>query len=188
MANFSAVFDACVLYPFLLRDLLLQLALTDLFRAKWTDRIHDEWIGSLLEKRPELAEQLERTRSLMNCSVRDCLVTGYEQIEQSLELPDAKDRHVLAAAIVGHAQVIVTFNLKDFPDEKLKPFGIEAQHPDEFITNLMDLSPQMVCASAKKCRARLKKPMFDVEQYLDALAHRQLTNTVSILRESADLL
>jgi predicted nucleic acid-binding protein len=188
MANFSAVYDACVLYPFLLRDLLLQLALTDLFRAKWTDRIHDEWINSLLEKRPELVEQLVRTRRLMNSNVRDCLVTGFEPIEKSLELPDPKDRHVLAAAIAGHAHVIVTFNLKDFPDVNLRPFGVEAQHPDEFITNLIDLSPQTVCSAAKKCRARLNRPVMEAEEYLDALARCQLTNTVAVIRESADLI
>ncbi len=66
MANFTAIYDACVLYPAPLRDLLMHLALTDLFRAKWTDAIHDEWIRSVLENRPDLTrEQLERTRALM---------------------------------------------------------------------------------------------------------------------------
>lgn len=77
MASFTAVYDACTLYPAPLRDLLMHLALTDLFRAKWTDQIHDEWIRSVLRDRPDLAlEQLERTRSLMNAHVRDCLVSG----------------------------------------------------------------------------------------------------------------
>ena len=100
MANFSAVYDACVLYPAPIRDLLLQLALSDLFRAHWTNDIHDEWTRNVLKNRPDLtAEQLQRTRELMDANVRDCLVTGYESLIPSLELPDENDRHVLAAAI-----------------------------------------------------------------------------------------
>jgi len=90
-SNFTAIYDACVLYSAPLRDLLMQLALTDLFRARWTDRIHDEWIGNLLKKRPDLTlEQLTRTKELMNSHVRDCLVTNYEYLIPYLQLPDPK--------------------------------------------------------------------------------------------------
>ena len=153
MATFTALYDACVLYPAPLRDLLMQLALTDLFRARWTDQIHNEWIRNLLANRPELAEQLERTRTLMNSHVRDCLVTGYEPLIEGLALPDPDDRHVLAAAIRTRASVIVTFNLKDFPANVLEPLGVESQHPDEFITHLIDLNPAAVCAAAKRQRS-----------------------------------
>lgn len=75
MGSLIAVYDACVLYPAPLRDLLMHLALSDLFRAKWTNEIHDEWIRSVLKNRPDLQqEQLERTRVLMNSHVWDCLV------------------------------------------------------------------------------------------------------------------
>ncbi len=101
MATLTALYDACVLYPASLRDLLMHLALTDLFRARWTNAIHDEWIQALRETRPDLKpEQLERTRQLMNAHVRDCLVTGFEGLIPALTLPDPGDRHVLAAAIV----------------------------------------------------------------------------------------
>lgn len=133
MATFTALYDACVLYPAPLRDLLMRLALTDLFRARWTDQIHDEWIRNLLANRADLtAEQLERTRTLMNSHVRDCLVTGYEPLIEGLALPDPDDRHVLGAAIRACASVIVTFNLKDFPANVLEPLGVERQHPDAF--------------------------------------------------------
>jgi len=90
----------------------MQLALTDLFRARWTQQIQDEWIESLRKKRPDLKlEQLTRTKELMNRNVRDCLVTDYEYLIPSLELPDPHDRHVLAAVLKGGADVIVTFNL-----------------------------------------------------------------------------
>jgi hypothetical protein len=112
----------------------MNLAITDLFRAKWTDDIHDEWIRNVLKNRPDLTkERLRRTRDLMNSHVRDCLVIGYQDLIPSLTLPDVNDRHVLAAAIVARADVIVTYNLKDFPATILEQYGIEAQHPDEFL-------------------------------------------------------
>jgi hypothetical protein len=100
MASFTVIFDACVLYPAPLRDLLMNIALTDLFRARWTEIIHDEWTGNLLAKRDDLTkEQLDRTVGLMNKAVPDCLVTNFEDLIPSLALPDENDRHVLAAAI-----------------------------------------------------------------------------------------
>jgi hypothetical protein len=102
MSSYTALFDASVLYPATVRDILLQLAVTDLFRAKWTADIHEEWIRSLLRDRPQFKRaDLERTRTLMDTGVRDCLVTGYQPLIPSLSLPDPDDRHVLAAAIVG---------------------------------------------------------------------------------------
>lgn len=98
-SHFTVVYDACVLYPAPLRDLLLRLALTDLFRARWSDMIHDEWTRNLLAQRPDLEAKLERTRTLMNAHVRDCLVTGFDHLIPSIELPDPDDRHVAATAI-----------------------------------------------------------------------------------------
>jgi predicted nucleic acid-binding protein len=187
--HFTALFDACVLYPAPLRDLLLQLATTGLFRARWSDQIHEEWIKAVLTQRKDLKrEQLERTRQLMNAHAYDSLVTGHDGLINGLTLPDAGDRHVLAAAIRGRADVIVTFNLKDFPAASLAPFEIDAQHPDEFIGNLCDLTPQAVCAAAKTCRARLKKPAKTVDEYLARLAAQQLPVTVSFLTENRRLL
>lgn len=151
MTTFTALYDAWVLYPAPLRDLLLRVALTDLFRARWTDRIHDEWIEALLRSRPDLTrEQLERTRRLMNESVRDCLVTDYESLIDGITLPDPNDCHVVAAAIKARADVIVTFNLKDFPGEHLTPYGIESQHPEEFLVHLIDLAPDAVRTAARR--------------------------------------
>jgi hypothetical protein len=189
MATFTAIYDACALYPAPLRDLLMHLALTDLFRARWTDEIHNEWIRSVLKDRPDLTpEQLKRTRSLMDAHVLDCLVTGYEDLIEGLTLPDPDDRHVLAAAIRASASVIVTFNLDDFPGEYLERFGIEPQHPDEFITHLIDLSAAAVCAAAKRHRASLKNPPKTVDEYLGTLANLQLPETVSRLREFGELI
>lgn len=184
MANFTVVYDACVLYPAPLRDFLMELALTDLFRARWTNAIHDEWIRNVLKKRPDLTlEQLSRTKNLMNANVRDCLVTGYEAIIPGLQLPDPDDRHVLAAAIRCNAGVIVTFDLDDFPTEALAPYGIEAQHPDEFILHLLDLNPAMVCRAAETQRSRLKNPPKTPDEYLETLLKQGLPQSVITLRE-----
>lgn len=170
MANFVALFDACVFYPAQLRDLLLRVALSDAFKARWTDRIHDEWIGSLLRDRPDIpAERLTRTRELMNRAVPDCLVTGYEPYIEQLELPDPDDRHVLAAAIRCQAGVIVTLNLRDFPDAVLARYGISAQHPDEFLAHLFDLQPAVVCAAVREMRACLANPPKTARELLDDL-------------------
>lgn len=101
MGTFTVLFDACVLYPAPLRDFLMHLAITDLFRAKWTDEIHDEWIRNLLKNRPDLTqERLQRTRDLMNSNVRDCLVSGYEDLIPSLTLPvRLQPRYVLSSKL-----------------------------------------------------------------------------------------
>jgi hypothetical protein len=126
----------------------MHVAVTDLFRAKWTDAIHEEWITGVLKARPDLTrEQLHRTRDLMNSHVRDCLVAGYESLIPALTLSDPDDRHVLAAAIRAGAYLIVTFNLKDFPAEALALFGIEAQHPHEFLNHQLDRAVNIVCAA-----------------------------------------
>lgn len=99
------LYDACVLYPAPLRDLLMRLALTDLFQARWTDRIHDEWTRNVLGNRPDITpESLARCRQLMDEHVPGCLVTGYEALISTLTLPDPDDRHVLAAAVHGRAR------------------------------------------------------------------------------------
>jgi predicted nucleic acid-binding protein len=137
MAAYTVVYDACVLYPAPLRDLLIQLATAAMFRVKWTDQIHEEWIRNLLNNRSDLSRtQLERTRSKMNAAVRDCLVSGYESLIPVITLPDENDRHVVAAAIFARADAIVTFNLKDFPAPNLAKFNLEAIHPDVSLSKI----------------------------------------------------
>jgi len=189
MAVSAAILDACVLYPAPLRDLLLWLALSGLYRPRWTDTIHDEWMRSVLKERPDLApDRLERTRDLMNQAVPDCLVTGYDGLIAGLTLPDPDDRHVLAAAIHGGAETIVTYNLADFPDSVLAPLGVHAQHPDEFIVHLLDVDAVAVCIAAKKQRQSLRSPPKTVDDYLATLAGLSLPQTVAGLTPYAALL
>lgn len=189
MTTFTALFDANVLYPAPIRDILLQLAATDVFRARWTADIHDEWISALLRNQPHRSrDSLERTRALMDRSARDCLVTGYAGLVPSLTLPDPDDRHVLAAAIVGRCDAIVTQNLKDFPEAVLLPFGIEAQHPDAFLCNQFSLAPGAFCTAIKTVRGRLKSPPFTVAAYLDLLMRQGLVATAAELEPFSELL
>jgi len=178
----AAFYDASVLYPSELRNFLMHLALTGLFRAKWSASVHEEWIRALLRRRPDLSrEKLERTRMLMDKP--DALVTDYEELIEDLRLPDPDDRHVLAAAIRGQADVIVTSNLRDFPADVLEPFGIEAQHPDEFILSLLNLAPGIVTTAARAHRESLTRPPKTIEEYLSALEAQGLTQTASALRQ-----
>jgi predicted nucleic acid-binding protein len=180
LAQFTAFLDACVLYPAPLRDLLMELAVVDLYRAKWSDAVHQEWIAAILQKRTDLTRtQLERTRDLMNMHVRDALVTDFEQLIDILSLPDPDDRHVLAAAIRGRADLIVTTNQKDFPSDVLGRWGIEAQHPDEFLTHQFHLAQPLFLQAVKTVRLRLKDPPKSVEDYLDTLRAQGLLATVN---------
>lgn len=183
MSNFTAFYDANVLYGSALRNFLMHLALTGLFRARWSAGVHEEWMQALLRNRPDLTrEKLERTRMLMDNAAEGALVSGYEDLIEGLHLPDPKDRHVLAAAIRGRADVIVTANVRDFPEEALAPFGVEAQHPDEFIVHLLDLSPGLVLAAAQRHRESLRNPAKTVMEYVEMLERESLTETATVLR------
>jgi hypothetical protein len=141
---------------------------------------------NLLANRTDLTRaQLERTRDLMDACVPDCLVTGYEGLETKLTLPDADDRHVLAAAILCQAGAIVTFNLKDFPAETLAPLGITAQHPDEFIEHAFGINPAAVIAAAHDHRASLADPPKTADELLDGYLKQGLVTTVGLLRPYA---
>ncbi len=182
----TAILDACVLYPAPLRDFLMHLALLDLFRARWTEEIHTEWIRNVLANRPDLrTEQLMRTKELMNAHARDSLVTGYESLIENLTLPDVNDRHVLAAAIHSKANLIVTFNLRDFPAATLQPLGILAIHPDEFILTLFDLDAERVCDAAERQRKTLKNPPKSKSEFYETLTGNGLVRTVNKLRQNS---
>ncbi len=180
---FDATYDACVLHPAGLRDLLVRLATTGMFRAHWSDDILDEMVRSILRRRPDLAAaQLDRTRELMCNAVADCITTGYEELIDGLHLPDLDDRHVLAAAIRSGSQVIVTENVSDFPAELLQTYNIEAQTPDVFVLHLVDLSPTTVFGVLEAQAAALRNPPMTIDQLLDRLAQSGLPRTCAALR------
>ncbi|MCY4369419.1 MAG: PIN domain-containing protein [bacterium] len=164
------VYDANVLHPASLRDLLIRLACTGLYRAKWTDAILDEMTTSVIRANPQLdPARLERTRQLMVRAVPDCLVTGYEPLIEAVELPDQNDRHVVVAAIRSRAQTIVTNNLRDFPDSALNQFDIKAQSPDHFVHHLLKTAHDEVVHTLTRQATALRKPPQSYTQLLDRL-------------------
>ena len=158
-----------------------------MLHARWTDEIHEEWIRNVLKNNPRLArERLERTRSLMDAAIRDCRVTGYSDVIDSLTLPDADDRHVLAAAIRAGASLIVTFNLSDFPPQALAPYGVEARHPDPLFAELLDAAADEFCEAVRLQRQGLKNPPMSIETLLATLEAAGLPLTVAALRQHAE--
>ena len=179
----TALLDANVLYPAGLRDLLLRLADRYLYAPLWTADLHEEWMRSLLADRPDIpAGVLERTRSVMDEHFPDAIVTGYAALAASLDLPDPGDAHVLAAAIKGGADMIVTRNLRHFPSGHLAPHGLTVQHPDAFVADLFGADPETVLNAVRGHRAALRNPPRSPEEHIAALERLGLTRTASLLR------
>lgn len=154
-----AVYDANVLYPSALRDFLIRVAIEDLVCARWTDRILDEVFRNIAINRPELDQaRLRRTRERMCAAVLDGIVSGFEDLEAAITLPDLDDRHVVAAAIKAGASIIVTFNLRDFPEDELARHGMVAMHPDVFALELLARHPAAVLEVVAMQAADLKNP------------------------------
>ena len=180
MASFVAVFDACVLYPASVRDLLLRLALTDLFRARWTERIHDEWISAVLKQRQDLSKaQLERTRELdePGSARLPCHLVREPDRRVKSARPETIDTSSLprSGARLGSSSPTTS---NTFPEGALASYGIEVQHPDEFVSHLFDLDPGAVCAAVRDQRESLKNPRMSVDELLNEFLARELAETV----------
>lgn len=167
----------------------MQLTVVDVFRAKWTADIHREWIDALLRNEPDRDRaRLERTRDLKDSKTRDCLIVGYERKIGELQLPNPDDRHVLAAAVVGGCDRIITSNPRDFPESAVAPHDIQVQHPDEFLSDLLELVPSHFCDSVCKVRSRLKAPPVSLQDYLSTLSRSGLGTTVEKLNQLSEYL
>lgn len=177
------VYDACVLFPAPLRDLLMRVAVAGLVQARWSDLILDEVFRNLAKVRPDLQpDALTRTRGQMNAALPRALVTGFEPLVGSLALPDPDDRHVLAAAIQAGASVVLTFNLKDFPASATQPHGVEALHPDVFLDRLAEAEAGRFLAVVEQQARALKNPPTTGVQLLDTLERQGLRRVVARLR------
>jgi predicted nucleic acid-binding protein len=180
---FVVVYDASVLYPNTLRDLLIRIAQSGLVQARWTELIVDEMFAALKGDRPDLDRaKLDRTRALMATAVRDWKVTDFEPLIDSLKLPDPDDRHVLAAAIRARAQVIVTSNLKDFPVEDLRKWDIEPKSPDAFVRDQLGLDRDVVVAAIQQIADSWRNPPGTPTDVLDRLERSGLAVSVAELR------
>lgn len=179
-----ALLDANVLYAATVRDLLLTLAGAALLVPRRTDEIHNEWITNLLRSRPDITPAtLARTRGMMDSAFPEALVRGYEERIPSLHLPDAGDLHVLAAAIEARADLIVTFNLRDFPAAVLRRHGLLAVDPDTLVSQLLEQEPGRVCDAITKRRKRLTSPPMTADEFRASLARSNLPKTSVRLRD-----
>lgn len=180
------VLDACVLYSAPLRDFMMHLSLLDVIEARWTNLIHEEWIRSILRDRPDLdRERLERTRRLMDENTRDSLVTGFEHLIPKLRLPDADDRHVLAAAIHCEADAIITFNLKDFSAKAIRRYGVRVFTPDELLSSLSEEFEEQICLAFRRQLQSLKSPPLRRDDLLQIFSTIGLKRTAKGLRRCA---
>ena len=178
--RFICVLDTNVIYPLLVRDLMFWFAYFELFTPKWSKHIFDEWDDVMERKRIPEGERLKRI-NVANKAFPDAMVNNYEQLIESLDLPDEKDRHVLAAAIKTNANIIVTENLKDFPEDYLASFGLSAKSSDDFLTDIIDLNPERAVAAFKKLVMNRTNPDLDEFQILDRLRDLGLKDTANYL-------
>lgn len=162
--------DACVMYPAPVVDLLLSLASEGLFRPRWSNMVHEEWVNKLLENQPELKrDQLKKRVNAMNKAFPEASISHFKPLIQQLKLPDPNDRHVLAASIKGRVESIITFNVKDFPEMYIQSFKISIQHPDSFISHWIDSNRDHACNAFHKQIQRLKNPPIGSEKLLKIL-------------------
>lgn len=185
LPRFTVVLDACVLYPAPIRDILLSLAAEELFKVKWSDIIQDEWLRNLLKNRTDLnKEHLNKTIKAMNLAFSDANVENFKELIPSIKLPDKDDRHVVACAIRCNADLIVTFNTKDFPTKELSKYNIEIQKPDELISNLIDINPESVCKGFNKMVKRLKNPKKTKNEVFATLENCRLKKSIEKLKNN----
>lgn len=178
--RFKCVLDTNVIYPIEIRDLLFWFAYYDMFTPKWSEHIFDEWKDVMYRKGVSEEEASKRVQRA-NTAFPDALVKNYSGLIDSLELPDPKDRHVLAAAIKTNANVIVTNNIKDFPKEYLASFGLTAKTADDFLTDIIDLNPEQAVKAFKELVLNRRNPDLDEFQVLDILRNRGLKDTADFL-------
>ncbi|MGZ4523824.1 MAG: PIN domain-containing protein [Mycobacteriaceae bacterium] len=141
---YTALLDANVLVPYTLTDILLRLSEAGFFRPLWTTEVLAETERTLAHLYPDVDSSRFHDRlAAMDLFFTDATVTGWESLLDSIELPDPDDRHVVAAAVVGGADAIITANLTDFTDDTLAAFDIVAVHPDTFLLDQWDLDPTL---------------------------------------------
>jgi len=179
-SKFICVLDTNVIYPITIRDILFWFAYEELYSPKWSKHIFDEWKDVMARKEVDEAEIEKRVNSALMI-FPDAMVEKYEALIDNLELPDEKDRHVLAAAIKVNANLIVTNNLKDFPEDYLDQFGLTAKSPDDFLCDIIDLNHEKSILSFNQMVANKKNPPLDEFQVLDQLRKVGLKDTADYL-------
>lgn len=159
MARYAVVLDACVLVPVALADTLLRIAECDLYRPLWSARIVAEAVDAIVEIHPNIPpERVQRRFAAMDNTFEDARVDGWENLEDTVTLSDPDDRHVVAAAVRGRADAIVTANVRDYPPDVLEPLNIKIIHPDDFLLDQIDLAPRIVLDVLREQAAHTRQP------------------------------
>jgi predicted nucleic acid-binding protein len=182
--RFTVVLDACTLFPMLVRDVLLTLAGHEFFNPKWSARIRAEWMRNLSERLGERSfngntvERVRRIAAAMDAAFPDAAIE-FEFAEAAiLEPVDAKDRHVVAAAMAVQADAIVTFNIADFAVPHLNEhLRIEVIHPDDFVMDLVDLHETRAVSAFRELRARKQTPSRGPNELIQRLQKSGLVQT-----------
>ena len=166
-----ALLDANVLYPAYLRDALLRLAEAEIYQVRWSRQILDEMARNVLENNPELPEErIERLVRTMERAFPEAMVTRHEPLVPSMT-NDPKDRHVMAAAVRGRADVIVTLNVRDFSPEACEPHDVDVQTPDEFLQYQWGIGDlDFLLGVFEDWASHLTNPPLALEELLERLA------------------
>ncbi|MCC6726666.1 MAG: PIN domain-containing protein [Saprospiraceae bacterium] len=178
--RFTCVLDTNVIFPFEVRDMLLWFAHYELFTPKWSKHIFDEW-EDVMRRHNVPEEVIAKRLQAPNKAFPDALVTDYEVLIDFLDLPDPKDKHVLAAAIKSNANIIVTNNLKDFPSKLLDTYGLSAKSPDDFLTDIIDLNHEIAASAFRELVLYRRNPDLDEFQVLERLRKNGLRATADYL-------
>lgn len=182
-----AVCDACVLYPFHLRNIIVQAGVDRLFQARWTEEIHDEWMRNLVANTPSLSlTRLEAAKQLMTIALPAATVVGYEKHIAAVSLPDPDDRHVAAAAIEAGASTIITWNLRDFPVPELKKHNLVRQTPDAFLAGLYEQVPERLTGSLANARRNLSRTRVSAADFISILRDQRLTKLAAQIEKHVD--
>lgn len=165
----KVLLDACVLYPTVMREVLLGVAAEGLFEPLWSPRILEEWARATIKLGPAAEAQARGEIALLRARWPEAAVRFAPSLEARLWLPDPADIHVLAAAIAGHADLIVTLNAKDFPRQILTEEGLARLDPDQFLLSLFADHPDLVARATEAVRLeaeRLSGEAWDIRQLM----------------------
>lgn len=179
--HFPVFLDTCVLYPIVLTDTLLRVAEQSVFRPYWSGDMMDELKRNLAMVPQVGDDRATRRINAMNRAFPDALVTGYSEFVEGMEC-DPKDRHVMAAAVHSECQIVVTYNLKDFPAQAMERHQLAAVHPDTFLLDQLDLYPEAVYVALRRQSADSARPRLSVLQLMASFERLELRDFAAELR------